>query len=579
MASLKDIISYSKANPNTDYAKRAGQLIKSGGFDEQAQKEGIDLSWAGRPRLPQNAGKLAEAGGGFQDTPKPQESEQQKITRLTQEATQSKATAAKANSPLGLIGQTIKGTGEAIASSEVGLGKSIAKVASSGYQNKLDLESAKSMEAQLESTLKLIHDEKGKGRDVTKLAQAYNTLYDHYKEVNGRISGSESSLPTPSEVAGQLGGVALDTLAAGTYGKTGAGGAIEGMKAGELATKAPTIAKVATPAKGLAAKVGKVAAGAGIGYAQDVTQGLQGNRGEDRTGGNAFIPGAGTVIGAAIPATTETVGAIKDAVQNRGQKAESFVKDLVTPNMTTKDMASAIKTGKVTEGEGLTGKRNVTNAVPNFKNVVESVKQVPGVSNKNTLLQNTNAIHDEIGNVAENLKSQLKGKGSFTPNEFKKYMNGVKSQLAESPLIVGDSEKVAQKIIDKFTSLVEEHGYTPEGLLNARQGLDSWMKLQKGSAVFDPTTENAISVALRGIRQGGNNFLAEKVPDVAVKQLLSHQSNLYQAIENIAPKAAKEGGNAIIRWIGSHPKIITAAKFAGGAAAYETAKKLGVPLP
>lgn len=48
---LRQIIDYSKANPNTDYAKRVGQLIQSGDFDAEAQKEGIDLSWAGRPPL------------------------------------------------------------------------------------------------------------------------------------------------------------------------------------------------------------------------------------------------------------------------------------------------------------------------------------------------------------------------------------------------------------------------------------------------------------------------------------------------------------------------------------------------
>ena len=55
MATLKAIIDYSKANPNTDYAKQAYNLIKSGKFDQQAQQEGIDLSWAGRPALKQQS--------------------------------------------------------------------------------------------------------------------------------------------------------------------------------------------------------------------------------------------------------------------------------------------------------------------------------------------------------------------------------------------------------------------------------------------------------------------------------------------------------------------------------------------
>lgn len=52
MATIQEIIDYSKANPNTDYAKQAYEHIQSGAFDAQAQKEGVDLSWAGRPKAP-----------------------------------------------------------------------------------------------------------------------------------------------------------------------------------------------------------------------------------------------------------------------------------------------------------------------------------------------------------------------------------------------------------------------------------------------------------------------------------------------------------------------------------------------
>lgn len=52
---LTDIISYAKANPETPYAQKAMSLIQSGAFDSQANKERLDLSWAGRPAL-QNTG-------------------------------------------------------------------------------------------------------------------------------------------------------------------------------------------------------------------------------------------------------------------------------------------------------------------------------------------------------------------------------------------------------------------------------------------------------------------------------------------------------------------------------------------
>lgn len=268
-----------------------------------------------------------------------------------------------------------------------------------------------------------------------------------------------------------------------------------------------------------------------------------------------------------VSGVKNAASSIKEIVSPTVTK-EEFVRDLITPELNKKASVEAIKTGKVVES-GLTGSRDVTQAIPNFANIEKSVNEVPGISPKNTLLQNTNAIHDYIGVVADDLVSQLKAvqtqvgkdRGFFSPNEFKGYMDGVKQTLADNPTLVGDAEKTANKILTKFNSLVKEKGYTPTGLLNARKSLDAWMASQKGAKVFDPNTENAVSIALRAIRQGGNDFLAAKVPDVAVKDLLAKQANLYSAIDQIAPKAAKEGENQFERWIKSNPKISEALKY------------------
>lgn len=238
-------------------------------------------------------------------------------------------------------------------------------------------------------------------------------------------------------------------------------------------------------------------------------------------------------------------------------KQSSFIDDLITPEMNKKATTTAIKTGKVTEGEGLMGKRDFGEAIPNLDKIKASVEKVPGISSKNTHLQNANLIHDEIGKTAESLKSQLQGKGFFSPSEFKGYMDTIKTTLKENPMIVGDAERTASKIVDKFNSLVKQHGYTPSGLLDARKALDQWMGSQKGN-VFNPTTESAVSTALRAVRQGGNDFIASKVKDVPVKDMLEHQSNLYRAIDNIAPKAAKEAGSKLGRFTGfikKHPYV------------------------
>ncbi|MFA6992229.1 MAG: hypothetical protein WC269_03030 [Candidatus Gracilibacteria bacterium] len=50
MPTLKQLIDYSKSNPESDIARKTQQQITAGYFDKKAEEEGLDLSWAGRPK-------------------------------------------------------------------------------------------------------------------------------------------------------------------------------------------------------------------------------------------------------------------------------------------------------------------------------------------------------------------------------------------------------------------------------------------------------------------------------------------------------------------------------------------------
>src|SRR3990167_2451836 len=251
---------------------------------------------------------------------------------------------------------------------------------------------------------------------------------------------------------------------------------------------------------------------------------------------------------------TKTGGVLeKGALESIESKQGEFIRKLVRPEQ-TKAVKEA-KTLRTTEvGKGLL-KRSVIEPTPQELRMEEAVRGVKGVAEKNTYQRNLNLIKESNRGEAENLVSQLeavekqvgKDRGFFTPNEFKGYMDTVKKELGDNPLLVGDAEKTASKILDKFSSLVKEEGHTPTGLLSARKKLDAWMESQKGANIFDPKTESAVSIALRGIRQGGNTFLASKVPDVAVIKSLEKQTALYNTLDNLAPKAAREADTAIGR--------------------------------
>lgn len=240
------------------------------------------------------------------------ESQQQKISKYQEEARQSEAVSKKANSFGGMLGNFGKAFVGTVANSEVGLGESISKIIQAG--SKVNLKSQSDNITAQNNLNSLIRQKKARGEDTSTLERMYNNTVSHTESLNKNIK-EEVSLPSTQKVLGQLGGTALDVLTAGTYGK-----AAQGMKTGQLASKIPLVRGVATatgaPELGqMAARkasgigtwkgIGNIAKGAGAGYAVDVTQGLQGARGENREGGKAFIPGMGTALGSTLPIISE----------------------------------------------------------------------------------------------------------------------------------------------------------------------------------------------------------------------------------------------------------------------------------
>lgn len=362
-------------------------------------------------------------------------------------------------------------------------------------------------------------------------------------------------------------------------------------KAGEIASYFVGAGELNAGRKALPAVLGATKTGAKIGTGGGLAVGLQ-DAAEAETLGEAAkaivkdtaIGGlTGGVAGGLLSGTGKVLSNVKQGITNRGvrqiEKQSNFIDELITPKMTSKESAAAIKSGRVLESTGLTGERTFKDAINNFDNIKSAVNEVEGISSKNTNLENANLIRNKISELGDNLEQDLvnaetqigNDRGFFTPNEFNKEMNLVKSRLSENPLIVGDAEKTATKLIEKFNSLVKQNGYKPSGLLKSRKELDIWVKAQKGDKVFDTATENAFTIALRDVRNTANEFLANKVPDVGVKDSLLKQSSLYNALDTVAEKASKEGGSKVKRFMTNNPKTTQALKYGGSAALGGTA--------
>jgi hypothetical protein len=260
------------------------------------------------------------------DVQEPEQERKNRIKRYQQEAQQAEQESKKANSFLGILGNTVKNVGATLANSEVGLGKSIAKIIGAGDTTLTDTQ-AQSSDTEV-ALLKRINEKNARGEDTTRLKQAYNALKNGQGQVNDLVK-EQFNLPTTGQVAGQIGGAALDVLTAGTYNKAARSAPSfsrfvqpsSKVATGAVASGLPELGQIArqTPGGLFTMKgAGNVAVGTGIGYASDVTQGLQGARGEDRTGAKAFIPGAGTAFGFALPAVAETAQSVKNVQSGQG---------------------------------------------------------------------------------------------------------------------------------------------------------------------------------------------------------------------------------------------------------------------
>lgn len=407
---------------------------------------------------------------------------------------------------------------------------------------------------------------------------------------------------SPEQVAGSALGVAADIGAAGAVpglagSATGATGLIPGAIQG--------------------AKVGATAGGV-FGAVQGAAGAMEENRGALDVAGGALKGGAtGAVVGGVVGGVTGGVaGALKDWSAKAGVRADAkalenlknsmspeewnkqpsfirqldpsnmseqerqvlhshlealqsqvseqptggsdqFIHDLVTPQQKGGELLGNIKAGRVEEGGLVTGR--TVQPTKGDMAIEDAVSKVPGIRDTSTNLEAVNAIHDEIEGTAKSLRSAIKSSPTqlvVTQDQMDTFLGGVQNDIQRNSLLVGDSEKTAQKILTKFNDLLSENSaggdITAENILDSRQQLDKWITTQRPKA-FDQAYENALSAALRPIRQGANDLLAENAPDVAVKELLKKQSLLYQAIDNIAPKAMSEAQTGVGRILQAHP--------------------------
>lgn len=257
-----------------------------------------------------------------------------------------------------------------------------------------------------------------------------------------------------------------------------------------------------------------------------------------------MMEGASAVTGPVGKGLESAGSAIENVAANQASEAkDKFVQNLILPKETPKILEDQV--GRTTENKFGT---KVYDPTPEEKEIAGVVSDIPEVKSSNTINANFNAVQSALGAEANNLKTDLiRNDVVFPRKEFNAQLNQVVQNLTDNPLLTGDAAATAQKIVDQMKKFVLNNKASASGLLQARKDLDKWIKTQKGGAAFDPVKENAISTALREVRQTTNGFIAQKVPSVGVADSLRKQNLMYKAMDNMAPKAAAEAKTSIGR--------------------------------
>lgn len=246
-----------------------------------------------------------------------------------------------------------------------------------------------------------------------------------------------------------------------------------------------------------------------------------------------------------------------------GQKAgkqiatqrKEFAERLISPKKTAKVLTE--ETARTTEKGIGPLKRSVVELSPREKLVASEVNKLKGVSPKNSIQGNLNVIYKENEKLAKKLEYHVaKSKSPITYGEMSTRIdNAVENLIKENPVITGSAETMATKLADKAKQILSENPSTPLGVLNSRKQFDAFVRSQKRNA-FDPALENALSTSVRTVRNAMNDAVDEKVISTSVKRELKRQNLLYDAIENIGPKAAEESNYAIGRAVQNMAKVL-----------------------
>jgi hypothetical protein len=319
---------------------------------------------------------------------------------------------------------------------------------------------------------------------------------------------------------------------------------------------------------GLAAKVG---IGTGTGYAFDVASNLQE---EDKSVGESFKPGVGTVVGGAIPIAGKIAGKTVSGIKEFMRKGQiDDISGKIAPNLTKKEIMTALSEGRVVRtgkiGKIL-GKADKVLLDKKVTAAAETIQRVIPKASKLSDAEIANKAGEAIGNISNKLSPELKNV---------KINDELKEGIINSWASVKESQ-VEKLAFASKTALNKQHKAfekTLENLIDADNADELWKSIQKYDDSIPSQIKKAngmssdVAQELRGVWLDNRRILRNAIDELAlemkdeiVSQGFRDMANLYTAKTNIINSANLAKNKGLFK------KLLTAGALgAGGTAGFK----------
>lgn len=358
--------------------------------------------------------------------------------------------------------------------------------------------------------------------DPIKRKTYLNLAQQYYADAGNTLQDIVGELKTTKQVIGDAAGVALDVATAGTYGVVAKTAKTGQLLAPVLKSSVPTVISKLT-SEGVKQAGKKMAVGAGIGYAYDVSGNMQ-NHAE---GFNILTPGFGTLIGAGLPAFGYIAGAGKELI--KGKPLETVVK---------KGMEKGVK-------PTIAGKKDLTQVENYYTRSRDAVKAI--VNNKaNLKLQNKYGEEvvgelpdtlDEFGDAVKQTKKVIFDEYDSmaqTVNKtgqvvkFDKIIPELEKAIADPTLQLRDpgTVKYAQDFIDRFKKIGQ---LTP----NQSQDFITQMNADLQSFYKNPTYGSSSKVGIDAMIANNIRESLDNLIETATGKQYQKLKNMYGALKTI----------------------------------------------